>query len=442
VRQDFPALADWILKRALELGADEAEVSFSVSTSRSVKSEGIHPKALFRSSSDVWVRVAKGRRVAITTATSLERDVLLETVEKAVKLASFSEEDPHWGGLPDPEGPLHGWVGFDEGIVTLETNWLLQQVRLMIDEASRRYKDVKVTGAGGVLTHGYSYIANTRGLSAEQRGTLMSISLSTKAARAGSEGTGFAFLESRSLILDFDELVDKACRMALDSAMGEKLGSSVSGTVAFRPLPLALLLDYLLVPAFNAMNVLEGLSPLRGKLGERVFGKLTLVDDGSMPGGLETSLFDAEGVPRRRTVLVEEGVVRGFLHNTYTARRMGAKSTGNASKTRGAYAVSRSNIIAGSGDLSEEDVQSLAQVVIDGGLLSVHTVNYVTGNFSVVATNPYLVRSGELKPLKPVSVAGNIYQSAETLEFARKIVNTYAGFYLPTTIIGKITVSG
>jgi len=270
----------------------------------------------------------------------------------------------------------------------------------------------------------------------------MSISLSTKATHAGSEGTGFAFIRSRSLILDFDDIIDKACRMALDSARGEKLGSVVSGNVSFRPLPFGELLEYLLILAFNAMNVLEGLSPLRDKVGEKVFEKLTLIDDGSMPGGLETSLFDAEGVPRRRTVLVENGVVKGFLHNTYTARRIGVKSTGNATKARGSYAVSRSNIIIQGGEKSEEELIEQSRVVVDGTLLSVHTVNYITGNFSVVVSNPYLVKNGELKPLKPVSVAGNIYQSAETLEFARKITNTYTGFYVPLTLVGKTTVTG
>ena len=442
MREEFQSIAEWILKRALELGADEAEVSLTVSTSRLVKSEGVYPKALSRASSDVWIRVAKGKRVAITTASSLERDALASTVEKAVQLARVSEEDPHWNGLPDPEKPAHSWVGFDEGIVSLEAGWLLDQVRSLISEVPKRYRDVKVTASGGTLAYGYSYVANTRGLSAEQRGTYMSMSLSTKATHSGNEGTGFAFLESRSLVLDFDNLIDRACKMALDSAIGEKLGSTIIGNVAFKPLPLGELLEYLLVPAFNAMNVLEGLSPLRDKTGQKVFGKLTLVDDGSLPGGLETTLFDAEGVPRRKTVLVEDGVVKGFLHNTYTARRMGVKSTGNAAKARGSYAVSRSNMIIQGGELSEEELIENAQVVVDGTLLSVHTVNYVTGNFSVVATNPYLVKNGELKPLKPVSVAGNIYQSAETLEFSRKIINTYTGFYLPLTLAGKITVTG
>ncbi|ABL77454.1 TldD/PmbA family protein [Thermofilum pendens] len=439
---EIPYLAEWLVKRALELGADEAEASFSVYRERSVKSEGAYPKALSRASVDVWIRVAKGKRVAIVTATSLDRDVLSEILERGVAMARVAEEDPHWGGLPDPEGPTHGWVGFDEGVATLGADWLIAAVRELAEEVRGRFPDVKVTGSGASAASGYSYVYNSRGLRAEDRGTSMGVYLSTKASHAGGEGTGFAFIHSRSMVAELEGLAERASRLALDAARGEKLGSSVTGNVLFKPYPLAELLDYLLVPALNAMNVLEGLSPLRDKVGEKVLGEMTLLDDGTLPGGIETSLFDAEGVPRRRTLLVERGVLRGYLHNTYTARRMSTKSTGNAGRARGSYTVSRSNMVVEGGDESEEELARDAAVVVDGSLLSVHTVNYVTGNFSVVATNPYLVKNGELKPLKPVTIAGNIYQSAPTLRFSRTPRNTYTGFYLPETLVGKVTVSG
>uniref|UniRef100_A0A7C3WM23 TldD/PmbA family protein n=1 Tax=Thermofilum pendens TaxID=2269 RepID=A0A7C3WM23_THEPE len=91
-------LLDWALKRAQELGADEAEVSVALSSSRQVKSEGVHLKALSRRSIDAWVRVSRGKRFAITTVTTLERRPLEEAVEAAVALASKAEDGPPLGG--------------------------------------------------------------------------------------------------------------------------------------------------------------------------------------------------------------------------------------------------------------------------------------------------------------------------------------------------------
>ncbi|MEM0308851.1 MAG: metallopeptidase TldD-related protein, partial [Thermofilaceae archaeon] len=212
--------------------------------------------------------------------------------------------------------------------------------------------------------------------------------------------------------------------------------------VLFRARTFAQLLASLLVPALSAMSVLEGFSPLANKLGQKVLGTLTILDDGTVPGGLATSFFDGEGVARRRTILVEDGVLKSFLHNTYTARRMGVASTGNASRGAGTVGVGPSNLIVMGGGYSESELEAEAALVADGTLLSVHTVNPVTGNFSVVVSNPYAVKGGELTPVKPVTVSGNIYEVAALIKPARRVKDTRTGIYTPDVLIGGLTVSG
>lgn len=434
------SILDWALKRALELGADEAEITASRSTSRNVKSEGVHLKATYHYSVDTWVRVSKGKRFAIATASSLEKKTIEEAVEAAVRMALKAEEDPYWEGLPDPEPPLHSWRGFDEGVATASSDWLVELARTLISEAQADPR-IKVSGVFANAGQEYYLAMSTRGVSAEDRGTGFWCGIELKAVE-GSEGVGFSSTASRSLYVDTYELVERAKTLALDSARGEKLGGVIRGNVLIRARPLASLIDALLVPAFNAMNVLEGFSPLRDKLSQKVLGSLTVIDDGTMIGGLETSLYDAEGSARRRNVLVENGVLKGFLHNAYTARRMKAHRTGNASRARGAVAISRTNLIIQGGRESEETLEESAQLVVDGFLLSVHTVNSITGNFSVVASNPYLVKNGELRPLKPVTLAANIYEVADLLTPARRVKNTYTGIYTPDVLVGGVTVSG
>lgn len=430
-------LADRAVKRALELGADEAEVFVGTSQSREVYSEGTRLKAVAPASQSAQVRLARGRRVAVAVATSYSSDVLEELVARAVELASKAEEDPHWRGLPDPEPPRHSWVGFDEGVATVEVSFLAELVRDTIAEAQRT-PEAKVSSASAGVRYGRYAIVSSRGVAVEERGTHSSLSLHLKVG----EGVGGEWVSSRSLVRDYYPVVDAAVQQALDASRAAKLDETVRGAVLFRARTLAQLLTSLLVPALSAMNVLEGFSPLSDKLGQRVLGDLTVIDDGAMPGGLATSLFDGEGVARRRTTLIERGVLRGYLHNTYTARRMGVESTGNASRGVGVIGISSSNLIVMGGDSSEGELEAEAAIVADGILLSVHTVNPVTGNFSVVVSNPYAVKHGRLEPVKPVTVSGNIYEVAHLIKLARRVKDTSMGVYAPDALVGGLTVSG
>lgn len=434
---DLLSLAEWGVKRALEFGAGEAEVYVSISVRRNIRSEGVHLKASASNTAQVEVRAALGKRVSIATASSLDKEVLEDIVRKAVELASKAEEDPHWNGLPDPEPAMHSWVGFDEGVATAELSWLSELTRQLIDEAQVDPR-IKVSGAGVGAGYGRTCIASSRNVTVEDRGTFFWAGLYLKAG----EGAGGANIASRSFTVNLHPMVEKAVRQALDASRATKLGESFKAPVLFRAEPFAELLSALLVPAFNAMNVLEGFSPLANKLSQNVLGNVTILDDGTMPGGLSTSFFDGEGVPRRRSLLVENGVLKGYLHNTYTARRMGVHNTGNAVRARGTVGVGSSNLIVAGGSLSEKNLENGARIIIEGGLLSVHTVNPISGNFSVVASNPYIVKDGELVPIKPIAVSGNIYQLAYGIKLARRVKDTYTGIYTPDALIEGVTVSG
>ena len=430
-------LAEWGVKRALELGADEAEVYVFTQTVRGVYSEGIRLRAVVSDSRSVQVRAAKGLRVAAAVATSASREVLEDAVRRAVEMAVKAEEDPHWRGLPDPEQPRHGWIGYDEGVTTVDVDWLAQLVKDAMAEAQRNPR-LKVSSVGAGTAFGKRTLANSRGVAVEEKSTFSQISIALKSG----ESSGSSWISSRSLVHDYYPVLEEATRLAIDSSKAEKLGETLKGAVLFRARTLAMLLDALLVPALSAMNVLEGLSPLAGKLGRKVLGNLTIVDDGTLPGGLATQFFDGEGVARRRTALVERGVLKSYLHNTYTARRMGVESTGNASRGTGAVGISPSNLIVAGGECSEKDLEAEAKVVAEGYLLSVHTANPVTGNFSFVISNPYLVKGGDSIPVKPLAVSGNIYEVVELIKPARRIKDTAMGVYAPDTLIGGLTVTG
>lgn len=433
---------EYFLKRAKEFGADEAEIYISLSDEKAVKLEGRFLKTLVTRSTNVWVRVVVDKRIAISTSSTIEKSQLEKVIEEAVKTAKFSERDENWQGLPDPEKPKHSWTGYDEGIATLDTSYLVELLRDLRKTIETNDSTFKVTeGAVGAESY-FTYIVNTNGIAVSQKGTEMSLYLSVKASTGGKDGVGSAFKFSRSLFTDYYDTADEAKQLALDEIKAEKLGETIHGEVVFAPQTIAMLLQNLLVPAFNAQHVLEGYSPLKDKMGQKILGELTIIDDGTIVGGMSTSLYDSEGIPRQRTVLVEKGVLKSYLHNNYTARRIGVKSTGNAGRSRGEVSVSRSNLVIAPGDYTEEEILAEAKILLKSFLLSVHTVNFVTGNFSVVASKPYLIKEGELKPIKPVTVAGNIYELADTIKTSNRLQQDFPGIFSPHVLFGKTTISG
>jgi PmbA protein len=165
--------------------------------------------------------------------------------------------------------------------------------------------------------------------------------------------------------------------------------------------------------ALSADEVQRGRSPFADRLGDELASAaLRLADDGIDPGGLASAPFDGEGTPRGRTGLLGDGKLLAYLHDSYTARRGGASSTGNASRAsyRSPPSVSPSNLMIEPGKLSFAELLERAG---DGAYITevagLHSgVNPVTGRYSVGATGR-AIRGGELaEPLREFTIAGDL----------------------------------
>jgi PmbA protein len=164
--------------------------------------------------------------------------------------------------------------------------------------------------------------------------------------------------------------------------------------------------------ALSADEVQRGRSPFADRLGDEVASEaLELADDGVDPGGLSSAPFDGEGTPRGRTPLLAGGKLLAYLHDSYTARRAGAASTGNAARSyRTPPSVRPSNLVLAPGTLSlEELVREAADGVYITEVAGLHSgVNPVTGRYSVGASGR-AIRSGELaEPLREFTIAGDL----------------------------------
>jgi PmbA protein len=191
----------------------------------------------------------------------------------------------------------------------------------------------------------------------------------------------------------------------------------------------------LLTYGLSARSVQERRSALSDKLGEKIARKnLTVIDDSWMSDGLNTVKYDAEGIPTTVKPLIENGILKTYLHNSYTALQEGKVSMGNASRGGEGYlqipGISPINYLILPGSKSLDDLIS----TIDEGLLVRYSLmgvghsNFLSGDFSVVASNAFYIKNkAVIHPLHPITIAGNGYNALKEVEVGSDLRLSFIG---------------
>jgi PmbA protein len=183
---------------------------------------------------------------------------------------------------------------------------------------------------------------------------------------------------------------------------------------------------------------------LTGKLGEKVASEnVTVIDDGAIPGLFGTTPFDDEGVPSRRTVVIDKGVLCSYLLNTYTARKLGLKSTGNASRgITGNASVGPGNFFLEKGTQPpEEMIRSVKRGLYVTELIG-SGVNIVTGDYSRGAVGLW-IENGELAyPVSEITIAANLQDMLMDIETIGNDLQFLGSTASPTILIREMTISG
>ncbi len=290
-------------------------------------------------------------------------------------------------------------------------------------------------------------LASTVGASGEYARTDCWCLVSALAERDGETQSGFSFRVARETNeLPWREVASEAA-MRGARLLGATKPQTERLPVVLDPWAAAGFLGVLSV-ALSAEERQKGRSLLAGSEGDVIASReLTLVDDGRFPEGPASSPFDDEGVPTTRTVLVEQGRLRGFLHNSVTARREGGVSTGNASRPsyRGVPGVSPSNLFPVPGtELPEAVLARAGRAVYVQDLTGLHSgANPVSGEFSVGATGLRLDGGALGEPLREMTIASTLLDVLKQVIAVGSDLRFYAGSIgSPTLLIGEMTVAG
>jgi PmbA protein len=428
---------------------EEVEAYGSAGQRTQVRVRGGEVESLtFADSRGVGVRLITGNRVGYAYAADPAEDDIDELVHSARASAGFAEPD-EGNALPVlvPTEPMPEI--FRETAAGVETERKVElAVQLERTSVSVHPEVRKVESAGYGDSVSRVVLASTRGGPLEYARTDSWVTVSTLAERDGETQTGF----SVALAREIDELDWEAAAREAALHAARLLGATKPRTertaVIFDPVAAASFLG-VLAGALSAESVLKGRSLFAGRTGHEVAAAMvTLVDDGRMLEGPAVAPFDDEGVSTTRTPLIEDGVLRGFLHNTYTAVKAGERSTGNAG--RGGYrtvpGVSPSNLYLAPGTASPEELLTQAgRGVYVQEVTGLHSgANPISGEFSVGATGLRVeggAFSGALREMTIASTLLDVLRSVVALGNDLRFP-LGGGLGAPTVLVSEMTVGG
>ncbi|MDY6795527.1 MAG: TldD/PmbA family protein [Actinomycetota bacterium] len=359
----------------------------------------------------VGVRAISGGRLGYAYSTGLDWEDGRKAVEEAASNARYSSPDEN---NILPEGAAYGVE--ELGIFDPETEdkpsaekveMALELEELVLSE-DRRINRVESAVYSDAVSR--VAVANTSGVAGSYRSSDSYCYVFPIAQEGEETQSGFSFdLGVKPSDLDLEKVAREASERAV-CLLGSRSMPSRRSTVVLDSFVAAEFMG-LLASALSAEAVLKGRSFLAGRVGDEIASPLvTLIDDGLLPGAPGTAPFDDEGVPSRRKELVGEGVLNGYLHNTYTASRSGTSSTGNASRStfRDRPRVGASNLflLPGSGD-REEIMKEVGGGVLILQVVGVHAgANPVSGEISLGALGLSLEGGSPAQPLREITLAG------------------------------------
>jgi PmbA protein len=451
---DLESLAADVVAMAVKAGASDAEAVVREGDEFSVNVRMGQVETLKESGSrGLGLRVFLGTRSASTSTSDLTPDGIGQLVEGAVALARITEEDP-FTGLPERsefgsvDDDLHLYY---EDVYSLSGAERIEWARRA--EAAALSADPRITNSDGGsfdAATGSMVLANSRGFLGGYRTSYAGVSAAplAKDADGSMQRDGWWSGARRFADLDSPESIGlEAARRTL-RRLGARRVSTQKVPIVFAP-EVARSLIGSVFEAASGDSIWRGASFLAGRLGQQIAASsLTIIDDNLMllptgAGGFGSSPFDGEGLPSRRTVVVENGILRNYLLNSYAARKLGMKSTHNASRgLAGTPGIGCGNLYLEPGMQTPEEILAAIPAGLYVTSLMGFGVNVVTGDYSRGATGLWIENGQLTHAVEEVTIAGNL---ADMLQNVTSIGNdlVFRGSVAsPTLRIDGMTIAG
>jgi PmbA protein len=439
-------LAQDLLKKAVAAGASAADVLVAEGTEFSVTIRKGEIETLKEAGSKaLGVRVFVGKRTASSYTSDFSPPALDALVGETVAMARATGEDAA-AGLPDETVPAEDVdLGLHDPSVTavpvterIERARRAEAAALAVPGITNSQGSAYGSGEGSIV------LANTNGFIGGYRTSSVSQSVTPQAQHDGSMERDYWYTTGRGVsdLLAPEEVGRIAAERTL-RRLGARQVPTVEAPVVFDPETAAELLGTLF-SALSGYAVFRNATFLKDRLGKRVASELlTLVDDGRRPRGLGSRPFDGEGLPTRRNVPLERGVLRHYLCDSYSGRKIGCSPTGSARRgVGGSPSVGASNLCFEPGTLAPEEIVG----GVERGLYVTDLIGFgidlVSGDYSQGAVGHWIEKGRLAHPVHEITIAGNLKQMLLDVDAVGRDLEWRGSIACPTLRLKKMTISG
>jgi PmbA protein len=334
---------------------------------------------------------------------------------------------------------------FDKNIAELPSEATADMIIRIIDASKQVLEGRNYAISAGVQSSsGINAVVNSLGISCSEARTSIILYSYPIVKETDDQTASYDYQITRDLReIDPEQVGDSAAKLTL-SILGPKTIESGEMSVIFSPLGAGTVIGQGFSGAVSAEEVQKGRSYISEAFGDVIASeKLDIVDDALLTSGLGSRNFDAEGYPSRRTSIIEKGVLKGLLHNSYTANKDGVQNTGNASRPSysGLPSISTSNFIISPGKGTLDDLIS----EIDKGVLCRNTndqPNMTTGDLSAMLYEGFYIENGEIKhSLKNTLVGINMRDLLQRISRVGDDTKTTLSMITPSFVVERATIT-
>lgn len=443
---DFSILSKRLIKLGEKLGAEEVEIYIDENSLKNITLvKGV--ESLGSSYvSGLGVRVVIGKKIGLCSTTSITPHETEQVVKRACSIAKVSKPNEDWVSLAMNSAKTNVHGVFDPEIQILSPESMSEAAVEMLRIVHGQGVGLLVTRGGVQTGISKTTITNNYGTSLERCESFASAYVSVSAGSAGSKGVGSESDESHSWKdLDIEGVCIDASSRALTAVKARSLLSG-SIPIIWRNKLFANVLTIMFGGTLSADSIQKKRSPWAGKIGSEIAScDLNIVDEGLISCGMGTREFDDEGVPQKRVPLIEKGILKGYLYDTFTSNKDHVDSTGNASRSYDSTprpAPNNLSLCLGTTELNEI-IKDTKHGLYLQELIGLWLSNPVSGYLSATAANAMLIEDGEMtQPVKGVLVSGNFFEIIKSgIDTIGRDLDHAGSSYSPTVKVKSMSIT-
>jgi PmbA protein len=442
---DNRALAEQLVKKCLAKGADVAEVYIESSRDLSIAVRNGEIETVEEAATaGVGFRVFLGGRMAFSHSNNIAEAALDDAIGRAIAFARTTTGDPN-NILPNDKGATAIEGLYDPSIAKVPID---RKVDLAKEVEKLAMKDSRITKSAGSRydeSEGEVTLANSNGLSKNYRATGCGFGVTVVAVKGDVQSPGGESCSRRFFadLLPAAEVAARAEQNALELLNPKPVKTQRASVLVDPDVARAILGGVL--SAINGESVLQGASFLGAMLDKPIASNLvTLIDDGTQPKGLASRPFDGEGVPTQKRIIVDRGVLKGFLYNTVAAKRAGTKSTGNASRSGfdSLPGIGPHNFSMAAGTTPAADIVKATKAGLWLKDVTGYGINAVNGNFSGGASGLWIENGQVVFAVRGLTIAGTAQEMLNGIDLVGRDVDLHRSFAAPLFRIDEMQIGG